>query len=111
MTAAPAPRPRRAKRQPEYRLRRSDTHQMTWHQLCITTGRCPATFHYRVHRYAWSELDALRAPAEPHRHVVMPMRDICRKVGVNYHTYLSRRRRGQSVRQALGVDHEDHRAT
>lgn len=84
-----------------YRMKSSDTHQMTWHQLCLTTGRRASTFWYRVNRYNMTELQALTSPAEPYNHVVMSISDLCRRVGLNIKTYNSRRRLEWSFREAL----------
>ncbi len=84
-----------------YTLKASDTHQMTWRQLCLTTGRCPSTWHYRVSRYEMSPLEALRTPAEPHQHVVMSCSDLCRRVGLSPKTFQRRRAEGMGFREAL----------
>lgn len=82
-------------------LRQSDTHQMTWHQLCITTGKNPSSFWYQVNRYNMAPIDALKHRGEQYNHVVMSLKDICERVGISYDLYQYRRRQGKSFREAL----------
>jgi hypothetical protein len=84
-----------------YTLKASDTHQMTWNQLCRATGRRSSTFWYRVNRYGMTPLQALTSPAEPYQHVVMSVADLCRLTGIDRRTFNSRRRLGWSFRAAL----------
>lgn len=44
---------------PDYRFRRSDTHQMTWNQLCRRQGRHYHGWRYRVTSMGMHPLDAL----------------------------------------------------
>ena len=84
-----------------YTLKASDTHQMTWNQLCRATGRQSSTFWYRVNRYGMTPLQALTSPVEPYTHVVMSISDLCRRVGLDRRTFNSRRRLGWGFREAL----------
>ena len=45
---------------PEYKFRRSDTHQLTWNQLCRRQGRHYNGWRYRVHVMGMHPLEALR---------------------------------------------------
>ena len=44
---------------PDYRYRRSDTHQMTWNQLCRRVGRHYSGWRYRVTNMGMHPLAAL----------------------------------------------------
>lgn len=102
--------------QPECRgywsLKRSDTHQMTWAQLCRTTGKNWSTFWYQVNRNGKSPLAALRCGSTPE--VVMSWWDICAKAGVDKRSFNRRRAQGWTVRQALSLapppEHAGHSA-
>lgn len=82
-------------------LKPSDTHQMTWAQLCTTTGKCHSSFWYQVNRYNMTPLEALKHRGPRYNHVVMSLKDICERVGIRYHTFDLRRRKGKSFREAL----------
>lgn len=52
----------------DYRYRRSDTHQMTWNQLCRYVGRHYSGWRYRVTTLGMRPLDALLG-TEKHKEV------------------------------------------
>ena len=77
--------------------------------MCEYYGVKPATYRQRVEILGWSQEQALTGKRERTKNVVdhngdsfFSEREMCEAHGVSYSTFLKRKAKGLSIREALG---------